>query len=128
MCMPRKAMFLVLALAMLAVPASASALTVSRAQISSGQVRVEGTGAAPGATVTVSSPSSSVSNRADSAGQFRVEGANFSSADCKVTVSDAGLTAAATPTLSGCTVSGGTTTTPAPTLPAPPTTTTSCTI
>src|SRR4051795_13106485 len=115
MCMPRKAVFLVLALAMLAVPASASALTVSRAQISSGQVRVEGTGAAPGTTVTVSSPTSSVSNRADSAGQFRVEGANFRSADCKVTVSDGGLTAAATPALSGCTVSGG------PSSPASPT-------
>lgn len=128
--MPRKALFLVLALAMLAVPASASALTVSRAQISSGQVRVEGTGAAPGATVTVSSPTSSVSNRADSAGQFRVEGSNFSSADCRVTVSDGGLTASATPTLSGCTVSGSTTTTPPPTTtsPPPPTTTTTCTI
>src|SRR3954449_3650292 len=122
--MPRKAVFLVLAIAMLAVPASASALTVSRAQIASGQVRVEGTGAAPGATVTVSSPTSSVSNRADSAGQFRVEGSNFSSADCKVTVSDGGLTATATPLLSGCTASGGTTTTP----PPPPTTTTTCTI
>src|SRR3954462_2166279 len=130
MYMPRKAMFLVLVLAMLAVPVSASALTVSRAQISSGQVRVEGAGAAPGATVTVSSPTSSVSNRADSTGQFRVEGSNFSSADCKVTVSDGGLTATATPLLSGCTVSGGTTTTPPPTttVPPPPTTTTTCTI
>src|SRR3954449_8041056 len=126
--MPRKAVFLVLAIAMLAVPASASALTVSRAQIASGQVRVEGTGAAPGATVTVSSTTSSVSNRADSAGQFRVEGSNFSSADCKVTVSDGGLTATATATLSGCTPAT-TTTTPPPTTttPPPPTTTTACT-
>jgi hypothetical protein len=97
---------------LLLVPASASALSVSRAQLSGGRLHLEGSGAAPGITVVVRSAASAASARSDSKGDYRIDATNFRSDDCTVTVSD-GRTPIATPTLSGCTP------TPA-TPPAPP--------
>jgi hypothetical protein len=129
--MPRRALLLA-ALGLLVVPASASAVTVSRAELSGGNLRVEGRAAA-NATVTVASPESTASRSSDGSGNFRVETSGFRSSTCQVTVSDGGRTATATARLSGCTVSSPTpppTTQPPPTNepPPPPPTTSTCTI
>lgn len=85
-----------------------AAVAVTRADLSGGQLRVEGRGAQPGSLVRVVSDLSSASRNADSAGAFRIEAASFRSANCRVTVSDP--VSSTTATLSGCTV-----TTPPPT-------------
>ena len=92
-------------------PAAHAATLVTRAELSSGQLRVEGTGAQPGSLVRVVSDLSSASRNADSAGKFRVEASSFQSSDCRVTVSDP--VSSTTATLDGCTV-----TTPPPPPPS----------
>ena len=87
-----------------------AAISVSRAELSSGRLRVEGTGAVPGNGVTVDDKG--VFGVADGAGSFRVEASNFSSPTCVVLVSD-GVTSTQA-TLSGCTP------TQAPPPPLPP--------
>ena len=106
-------------LLVLLFPSSAFAVTVSRAELSSGRLKVEGRAAAS-APITVTSTTSTASGSADGAGNFRVEASSFQAPDCKVTVSDGGRTAAATATLSGCSVSSP------PTDPPPPSST--CTL
>ncbi len=55
-------------------PIAQAAVSVSRAELSSGQLRVEGTGAQPGSTVTVRSSASSAAATADANGAFRGAG------------------------------------------------------
>jgi hypothetical protein len=98
------------------VPIAQAAVSVSRAELNNGQLRVEGTGAQPGSTVTVRSSASSAAATADSKGAFRVESSSFSAPDCRVTVGDP--VSSTSTTLSGCSTS----TSPPATSPPPPTT------
>jgi hypothetical protein len=98
----------------LAVPATAlGAVSVTRAELKSGELRVEGRGALPNATITVTADSV-VTGRADGSGAFRVETSSFRSSTCRATVTD-GSTSAET-TLAECTPSA-----PAPTPTPTPT-------
>jgi hypothetical protein len=80
-------------------------VSVTRAELKSGQLRVEGRGAAPNATITVRSDSVAT-GRADGSGAFRVEASGFVSTTCRATVGDGATSAdvaldectAATPT------------------------------
>jgi hypothetical protein len=101
----------------LLIPASASALTVSKAELSGGQLRLEGSNAAPGIFIIASSSTSSAGSRAGQNGAFKIEATGFSSPDCTVIVSDR-QTPIATAKLSGCTPAA---VTPPPTTPPPPT-------
>jgi len=100
-------MFYVLAVGLLlglSGPGTAlAALSVTRAELNNGQLRVEGQGAVPNAAISIDGV---VRGTADGAGQFRIEVANFSSPTCRITVSDGTFTVG--PTLQGCTPSGGT--------------------
>jgi hypothetical protein len=83
----------------LVMPAgAAAALTVTRADLSSSQLRVEGQGAAANARITVDGTQRGT---ADGAGAFRIEFSPFASSSCRVTVAD-GVSSATAP-LSGCT-------------------------
>jgi Putative Ig domain len=119
--------FLAAAAVMLIAPTTAlGAVSISRAELNSGQLRVEGRGAVANATVTATSPESSASSRADGSGNFRIEAGSFRSSTCRVTVSDG--PSSATATLSGCTTTSPTPTpTPTPT-PSPSPTPSTCTI
>jgi hypothetical protein len=111
--------FLAAAAVMLIAPTTAlGAVSISRAELSGGQLRVEGRGAVANATVTATSPESSASSRADGSGNFRIEASSFRSSTCKATVSDGSTSATAT--LSGCTVSSPS--------PSPSPTPSTCTI
>lgn len=94
---------------------TSGAVTATKAQLSSGQLRVEGQ-AAPGKFVIAESTTSSAGARADINGLFKIQATNFTAPDCKVTVRD-GQTPTATVTLSGCTVS----VVPVPAVPPAPT-------
>lgn len=94
---------------------SADAVTASKAQLSGGQLRLEGQ-AAPGKFVIAESTTSSAGARADLKGLYKIQATGFTAPDCKVTIRD-GSTPTATVTLSGCTPS----VTPVPANPAPPT-------
>ncbi len=111
--MRRLALLLALGLLLVAAPAAVAAVGITRAELNGGQLRVEGRGAVAGAVVTVSSPESTASARADSAGSFRVEASSFRSSTCRVTVSDGPSTAETA--LSGCAPSATPTPTPTPT-------------
>ncbi|MFJ6280637.1 putative Ig domain-containing protein [Arthrobacter subterraneus] len=79
---------------------AAAAVTVSRAELSGSNLRIEGTALA-GRDITVDGV---VMGRSDSGGKFRVERSNYTPpADCTVDVNDGSATAR-TATLSGCTV------------------------
>jgi hypothetical protein len=83
----------------LVVPAgAAAALTVTRAELKSSALRVEGQGAVANARITVDGTQRGT---ADGAGAFRIEFSPFASASCRVTVAD-GVSSATAP-LSGCT-------------------------
>lgn len=101
------------------MPSSAFAVTVSRAELNGGNLRVEGRNAAPGVMVRVTAiPSTNMAlGSADSSGNFRVEASGFRSDSCRVEVSD-GRTPDAQATLSGCTPS--TPPPPPPSEPPPP--------
>jgi hypothetical protein len=91
--------------ALLLTPSVApAAVSVSKAELNSGSLRVEGGGASRSATVTVSSPESTASARADSSGRFKVSASGYRSSTCKATVSDGSTSVVAT--LSGCTPAG----------------------
>jgi len=96
------------AFGVVAVSAQA-AVALTRAELNGTQLRVEGKGALPNQTITVSP--GSVVGRSDSTGAFRIEASPYSSPTCRVTVSD-GTTSAST-SLSGCTPSTSTTSAPA---------------
>ena len=103
------------ATALLILPAHASALTVSKAQLKGGQLVLEGTSAAPGIFVTADSTTSSAGSRSDTRGAFKISGSNFKAPDCNIVVSDR-QTPSATVKLSGCAPS----ITPVPTTPPAP--------
>ena len=94
---------LVAAPTLIALPATAAAITVTRAELKGTALRVEGSAAVPNSTVMVSSPQQSVTGRADGNGAFRIEQDPFTSSTCNVTVSDGSTSATAS--LSGCTPS-----------------------
>jgi hypothetical protein len=106
-----------------AAPAGA-AVTVQRAEVNDGRLRLEGSATA-NRDITVDGVAM---GRSDSSGSFRIERSPYSPpADCTVDVND-GSSTARTATLSGCTVTTTTPTTIAPstttTTDAPSTTTT----
>jgi hypothetical protein len=76
-----------------------AATTITRAELKGTQVRIEGSGVVPNATLVVNG--GALTGTADAAGNFRIERSGFAApADCKVTVSDGSTSATAT--LSGC--------------------------
>ena len=102
------------ALAALLVPSIAvGAISVSRAELSGGDLRVEGSGALANATVTVSGGAQVASARAGSSGSFRVSASGYTSPTCLAMVSDG--TSSAQRTLSGCTPTSA----PPPAIAAP---------
>jgi hypothetical protein len=106
---------LVAAASLVLMPANAFALSVSRAELKGGVLRVDGANAAPGIFVTVTSTTSSAGARSDGSGAYHVSASGFRADDCKVVVSDR-QTLSKTVTLSGCTPTAAT---PPPTNPAP---------
>jgi hypothetical protein len=92
---------LVLIGALVVASAAQAAVSISRAELSGTQLRIEGQ-AAPNRTITVDGVAMGTS---DSGGKFRIERTGFTApADCTVDVNDGSATAA-TVRLSGCTVS-----------------------
>jgi len=85
-----------------------AAVRITRSELNGGQLRVEGSGALPSHTVTITP--GPVTGTSDSSGSFRIEKSAYSSPTCQVTVSDGATSVTAS--LSGCTPS--TTTTPPP--------------
>src|SRR4051795_6671941 len=103
----------VLTIATLGLVASSAdaAVRITRSDLNSGQLRVEGSGALPSDTITITP--GPVTGTSDSSGSFRIQTSPYSSSTCQVTVSD-GATSVTT-SLSGCTPS-----TPTPTpIPTP---------
>src|SRR3954451_5331561 len=105
----------VLTIATLGLVASRAdaAVRITRSELNSGQLRVEGTGALPSHTITITP--GPVTGTSDSSGSFRIQTSPYSSPTCQVTVSDGATSVTAS--LSGCTPS--TTTTPPPPAPSP---------
>ena len=108
----RRLAFVAAAMATFYVGAASAgaAITITRAELKSGQLRVEGSGALPNATVVVDP--GGVGGTSGSDGSFRIERSGYSSSTCRITVSDAASSASAS--LSGCTAT--TTSAPAATL------------
>src|SRR4051794_41977795 len=106
----------VLTIATLGLVASTAdaAMRITRSELSGGQLRVEGSGALPSHTVTITP--GPVTGTSDSSGSFRIQASPYSSSTCQVTVSDGA--SSVTASLSGCTPS--TTTPPPPPAPSPP--------
>lgn len=77
-----------------------AAVQLTRAELNGGQLRIEGQGAVPNATMTVDGIARGT---ADSTGRFRIEAANFSSPTCRVTVGDGATSVHVS--LTGCTSS-----------------------
>jgi len=102
------------------LPGTAGAVSVTRAALSNGELRVEGR-SAPGVFAIVESTTSAAGARADQSGRLRVQASDFTAPDCKITIRD-GRTPTTTVTLAGCTP----TVTPVPSQPSQPTG--SCTI
>src|SRR3954449_1975858 len=90
-----------------------AAVSITRSELKAGQLRVEGTGALPSHTVTITP--GPVTGTSDSTGSFRIEKSAYSSSTCQVTVTDGDTSMTAS--LSGCTPS---TTAPPPPPPPPP--------
>ncbi|MCW2924388.1 MAG: putative Ig protein [Thermoleophilia bacterium] len=111
--MHRSLLILVAAFAALALPTTASAVTVSKASLSAGQLRVEGSNAAPGIFTTAESTTSAAGIRSDTKGQFKIQATNFTAPDCTIVVSDR-QTPSATVRISGCTPTTVPVTTPPP--------------
>src|SRR5919112_336806 len=81
--------------------AAAAGLTVTRAELSGTELRLEGSGATPRTTVVVDG--GAASGTADSGGRFRIEKRSFSSPTCTVRLTNGSSTAQAT--LARCTPS-----------------------
>src|SRR3954452_105848 len=90
-----------------------AAMRITRSDLSGGALRVEGSGALPSHTVTITP--GPVTGTTDSNGSFRIQKSPYTSSTCQVTVSDGATSVTAS--LSGCTPS--TTTTPPPPAPSP---------
>ncbi|HET7399380.1 MAG TPA: hypothetical protein VFJ94_12750 [Intrasporangium sp.] len=79
-----------------------AATTLTRAELSGTQVRIEGSGATPGARLTVNG--GTLTGTADASGSFRIQSSTFAAPpDCVVTVSDGSTSASRT--LTGCSTS-----------------------
>jgi Abnormal spindle-like microcephaly-assoc'd, ASPM-SPD-2-Hydin len=87
-----------------------AAITISRADLSASQLRVEGSGAVPNHAVTVSP--GSVAGTSDANGAFKIQQSPYSSSTCQITVSDGSTSASAG--LSGCSASSSPPPTSAP--------------
>ena len=108
---------------LLAVQVSAlDSISVDRAELDDGVLRVEGQDAVPRAIVRVTSAESSASSPADNKGRFRVLASNFRSSNCQVTVTDGATSAQVS--LDECTPTAPPTTPPTTTTTSRPTTTT----
>src|SRR5215216_6722518 len=91
---------LVLIGALVVTSAAQAAVSISRAELSGTQLRIEGQ-AAPNRTITVDGVAMGTS---DGGGKFRIDRSGFTApADCTVDVNDGSATAA-TARLSGCTI------------------------
>jgi probable HAF family extracellular repeat protein len=108
----RSALLIAFALLLVAAPPVFAAVTVTRAELNGGELRVEGQGAQAGATITVDGVAMGA---AASDGRFSIRRTGFTSPTCRITVSDGVSSAQAT--LSGCTPAGAT---PPPPTPPPP--------
>ncbi|WP_448624930.1 PKD domain-containing protein [Geodermatophilus sp. URMC 64] len=91
---------------------SASAVTVAKAELKSGQLKVEGV-STPGIFTIASSTTSSAGARSGADGRFVIQASDFTAPDCKITVSDGGRSPIMTAALSGCTPSTKPVTAPA---------------
>jgi len=78
-------------------PPVASKITITRAELNSGQLRIEGNGAKPNAAMTVNGQAL---GSADGAGNFRLQTTVFLAPTCTATVSDG--TGSTTTPLAGC--------------------------
>lgn len=95
-------LLLVVVTVLLVAPTLAlAAVSVKRASLSAGTLSVEGSGARANATITVTSPESTATGRANDKGEFKFSATNFRSSTCKATVGDGATAVSAT--LSGCT-------------------------
>jgi hypothetical protein len=93
---------LVVGVSVALVQPAQAAVTITRAELSGTQVRIEGSGATPNAGLTVNG--GPLNGTADGSGRFRIESANFAApSDCVVTVTDNSTSASRT--LTGCSVS-----------------------
>ena len=102
-------LLLVIAAALLITPSVVlAAISMKKASLNGTTLTVEGRGARSNATITVKSPESTATGRANSRGEFRFSASNFRSSTCKATIGDG--SSSVTVTLSGCTPS----TTPPP--------------
>ena len=63
-----------------------AAITVTRAELNNGQLRVEGNGARPNVSIVVNP--GAVTGTSDGNGAFRIERSSYSSSTCAITVSD----------------------------------------
>jgi hypothetical protein len=99
---------------LIAAPAVQAAVSVKRASLSATTLSVEGRGARASATITVTSPESTATGKADSKGDFKFSASSFRSSTCRATIGDGSTSV--TVTLSGCTPA----TTPPPPPPPPP--------
>src|SRR4051794_16522462 len=112
----------VLTIATLGLVASSAdaAVRVTRSELNSGQLRVEGTGALPSHAITITP--GPVTGTSDSSGSFRIQKSPYSSPTGPAAASD-GPTAV-TASLSGCTPASRTPPPPSPAPSPPPPTTT----
>jgi hypothetical protein len=94
-----------------------AAITISRAELSGTQLRVEGSGAVPNHAVTVSP--GAVPGTSDANGAFKIQRDPYSSSTCQITVTDGSSSGSAR--LSGCSASSSPppTSSPAVTLTPP---------
>lgn len=77
---------------------AATGITITKSELNSSQLRVEGSGALPNHAITVDP--GNVTGTTDAKGDFRVEAAPYTSSTCRVTVSD-GASSVSAP-LAGC--------------------------
>ena len=98
----RTAVLIVVGLLLSLVQAAVAAgITVSRAELDSGQLLVQGSGAVPNASISIDGVAR---GKADGTGAFKIQFEGFKSTSCVITVSDG--TSSARATLSGCTPTG----------------------
>lgn len=87
----RMALLAVLVIALFGVamslvsPTYAAALVVNKAEMKGGQLRVEGSGAQPGADISINGV---VMGTADNQGRYKVQANGFSAPTCKISVTD----------------------------------------
>ena len=78
-------------------PPPPSTIRVTRAELNGGQLRLEGSGAKPNATLTANGQAV---GKADAQGSFKIQVSGFSAPTCRAVVSDG--SGSTTVTLAGC--------------------------